>query len=478
MSFKLARLPVLFLVLAILALSCQNGPNPIEPQSAASPDLLGTTAFDIPPGAVFESATFYVDVSNAPNQTVNVHRITAPWDENTVTWNSFGGSYDPAVVGSFVSDGIGWHSVDVTALVQDWLDGTYENYGLLLEQGTTDFTQFLSSECSIVDFRPMLEICYTTGSGTECVIIQRGTMDEVADTYIRWNTPDVNYGASPYLYSGLMYLEKQSLFWFELPAFGELAAIGDFVWFDENIDGIQDAGEWGVPDVQVNLYDCLNNLLATTFTDANGYYLFADLIPGDYNVEFIPPEGYTFTLQDQGGDDAVDSDADPVTGMAACTNLEPGETDLTWDAGLYMIPQDGCTLTIGFWKNHAGFGPQPDLVTALLPVWLGDAGGTKSIQVTTAAIAVDILSQDVYGVPSNGITKLYAQLLGAKLNIANGANGSAVGNTIIRADEFLAVNDWNDWDTLSKADKGKVSRWHIKLDDYNNGDIGPGHCDD
>lgn len=137
----------------------------------------------------------------------------------------------------------------------------------------------------------------------------------------------------------------------------------------------------------------------------------------------------------------------------------------------------GCTLTIGFWKTHAGFtGRNPDRVTPLLPQWLGTAGGAKSVQVTTASQAVTILSMGL-GEPSNGITKLYAQLLGAKLNIANGADGSAVASTIAAADAFLAMYNQTAWTSLSKAQKQTVLGWMTMLDNYNNGYIGPGHCD-
>ena len=150
-------------------------------------------------------------------------------------------------------------------------------------------------------------------------------------------------------------------------------------------------------------------------------------------------------------------------------HVEPGETE------------EGCSLTIGYWKTHAGFGPQPDMVSALLPIWLGDAAGSKSINVTTNEIAVDILSQHVFGKPSNGITKLYAQLLGAKLNIANGAGYMVVADIIEDADAFLADYDYTDWKALVKNKSplvDSVKYWHYMLDEYNNGFIGPGHCDD
>jgi hypothetical protein len=143
------------------------------------------------------------------------------------------------------------------------------------------------------------------------------------------------------------------------------------------------------------------------------------------------------------------------------------------------VPCAGCALTIGYWKTHAGFGPQADAVTPLLPVWLGNPGGAKSILVDSAAEAVQFLSfrgsNNVFR-PSNGINKLYAQLLGAKLNILSGADPSAVASVITAADNFLSNKNSTNWATLSAAKKALVLSWKNTLDAYNNGVIGPGHC--
>ncbi|QDV82931.1 DUF7467 domain-containing protein [Stieleria magnilauensis] len=127
------------------------------------------------------------------------------------------------------------------------------------------------------------------------------------------------------------------------------ASLGDFVWYDDNSNGIQDDDEAGVPGVTVTLtgggLDGMigsggDDTTATMVTDGDGKYLFTNLNPGEeYKVTFsdLPP-GYVFTAQDVGGDtlvsDAVDSDADPVTGMTIITTLDPGEQDLSWDAGI------------------------------------------------------------------------------------------------------------------------------------------------
>jgi hypothetical protein len=65
------------------------------------------------------------------------------------------------------------------------------------------------------------------------------------------------------------------------------ASIGNFVWLDENSNGLQDIGEPGIPNVQVNLYDANGAEVATTRTDSAGGYLFANLAPGAYYVDVL-----------------------------------------------------------------------------------------------------------------------------------------------------------------------------------------------
>ncbi len=71
---------------------------------------------------------------------------------------------------------------------------------------------------------------------------------------------------------------------------GSNAAIGDRIWLDEDGDGVQDAGEPGIPNVTVELRDgtCTpgSNCL-TTVTDSEGNYMFAGLTSGSYVVAVI-----------------------------------------------------------------------------------------------------------------------------------------------------------------------------------------------
>ncbi|MEA2559984.1 MAG: large repetitive protein [Acidobacteriota bacterium] len=131
----------------------------------------------------------------------------------------------------------------------------------------------------------------------------------------------------------------------------ELAALGNYVWFDRDSNGLQDESPFdGANGVTVRLWvdDGDGNpepgtgdaLAAVTVTADDvygqpGYYLFDGLIPGlNYFVQFVLPASATgFTGQNAGGDDTIDSDA-AVNGVTANVILAPGEVNLTLDAGL------------------------------------------------------------------------------------------------------------------------------------------------
>lgn len=468
--FKVSKALTLLAMLALVVVGCQK-----EPTSPVAPMLGNNAASFIGPNATMvTSATLHLFTASESNVGLDIHRVTSSWDEMTVTWNNFGGAFDATIWSSFMAPAFGWTTVDVTSIVQALADGTYPNYGLLLDkEGLPERTEFLSSD-AVSTNHPWIEICTDDGCDTIQIMV---------DTYINQNEPETNFGASVFISvvdASSNTKEKQGLIWFPVPTIEEpLASLGDTVWYDDNMNGIQDEGEGGVEGVTVQLFDCEGALLDEMLTDANGFYLFDNLPAGEYHVKFSNiPVGYVFTGQDQGGDDANDSDADPLTGETICTTLDAGEHDMTWDAGIYMPPQEGCSHTIGYWKTHAGFGPQADEVTQYLPIWLGTAGGAKSYQVTTAQMAVDFLSMNVYGTSSNGITKLYGQLLGAKLSIADGAADGDIAATIAAADAFLAAHNYLDWAGLSNAQKSMVNGWKDMLDQYNNGLIGPGHCDE
>jgi protocatechuate 3,4-dioxygenase beta subunit len=76
--------------------------------------------------------------------------------------------------------------------------------------------------------------------------------------------------------------------------FGELmpASIAGSVFAEYKVNCIQEPNEPGLGGVIVYLLDSAGNRIATTTTDANGHYVFANLAPGTYGVEEVQPVDY------------------------------------------------------------------------------------------------------------------------------------------------------------------------------------------
>ncbi len=103
-------------------------------------------------------------------------------------------------------------------------------------------------------------------------------------------------------------------------------------------------------------------VIDTTTTDSNGLYAFNSLTPGDYQVQFFAPTGFAFTNANVGGDDAIDSDAEPTTGITQTVSLAAGENNLSLDAGLRVIGQ---TITGTRKKDTLTGTPGDDVITGL-----------------------------------------------------------------------------------------------------------------
>lgn len=111
-------------------------------------------------------------------------------------------------------------------------------------------------------------------------------------------------------------------------------SVGDFVWIDNDADGVQDVGELGLSGVTVKLYNSAGTVeLKSTVTDAAGAYAFDPVVGGDYLVKFTCPSGYYLSAKGAGSDAALDSDTDPTTGKTDVITVAADVTDL--DAGMF-----------------------------------------------------------------------------------------------------------------------------------------------
>ncbi|GAA4415111.1 hypothetical protein GCM10023187_45310 [Nibrella viscosa] len=126
---------------------------------------------------------------------------------------------------------------------------------------------------------------------------------------------------------------------------GPYGSIGDFVFRDQNENGLQDDGpNSGVAGVQVALYSATGaNPIRTTVTNANGFYVFDSLQAGTYRIRFIAPSGQQFTTQGVGANRAIDSDPGPdgFTGLITIDVEQPATSiarnNTTIDAGIRPV---------------------------------------------------------------------------------------------------------------------------------------------
>jgi hypothetical protein len=165
--------------------------------------------------------------------------------------------------------------------------------------------------------------------------------------------------------------------------FGYVGAgsLGDTVWFDVNANGVQDAGEPGIPGVTVALTwfgpDGLpgtpDDVTLTTTTDASGSYSFTNLPIGSYSVALgggLPagtrptfdldgtPDNRTVAGLTIGAPDRVDVDF-ALTGASSISEFvwHDADADGVRDTGEAGIP--GVVITVT-WAGFDGIPGTPD----------------------------------------------------------------------------------------------------------------------
>jgi hypothetical protein len=128
----------------------------------------------------------------------------------------------------------------------------------------------------------------------------------------------------------------------------------------------------------------------------------------------------------------------------------------------------GCTYSQGHWRTHGPEGCNPSNGGNSWPVTSMTLGNT---------LYTDAQLCSIFNTPAggNGLIILAHQLAAAKMNIANGADGSSINASISAADAMIGnlvippVGAGN----LSPA---SVDALKTALENYNLGVTGPGHC--
>jgi uncharacterized repeat protein (TIGR01451 family) len=191
-------------------------------------------------------------------------------------------------------------------------------------------------------------------------------------------------------------------------------SLGDTVYYDINGDGVQGAGEAGIPGVSVTLYRDLDadgvidpgvddTTTWTTTTDANGHYVFAGLTNGSYIVSLPVPSGYSYT----GTGTHADSDSSSPGIQNGATITGGGSV---WDLDFGFRATVSRTLAGVVWNDTNGDGVVGTGETGLAGVTLDVRSGTTLVaSVTTdasGAYSVQGLAEGSYTVQltdTNGV---------------------------------------------------------------------------
>jgi hypothetical protein len=233
--------------------------------------------------------------------------------------------------------------------------------------------------------------------------------------------------------------------------FGYLATgvIGDFIWNDQDSDGIQDPGEQGLPGVMVYLCNgtgACDSLAATDSirTDLNGYFTFDGLLDGDYRITVIRPDGYAATT---GAESIGDTTATVTISSAAVSNIDGTNCtncDLNVDFGFAVVGTHSLSGTIcmddgtmdGVCTGIAG-----ETAQGSLTIYLSDSGGSLVASTTTDAFgnySFSNLTADTYEV---SLIRAFPPLSDAVLTTTNAdvPAGGTITESLMTVNQSIPV---------------------------------------
>jgi hypothetical protein len=155
-------------------------------------------------------------------------------------------------------------------------------------------------------------------------------------------------------------------------------------------------------------------------------------------------------------------------GVSSFTNVAKFTTNDTGAMGsddhtvvIEVACDEVCTLTPGYWKTHSSYGPAPaDETWELLP------DGPDTPFFGTGMSYIEVLWMPPRGDACKILAHAY---IAAKLNQLNGVDTSTIDDDLAKAEELLnqCPGDYPRSEIIALAQR---------LDDFNNGLVGPPHC--
>ena len=191
------------------------------------------------------------------------------------------------------------------------------------------------------------------------------------------------------------------------------------------------------------------------------------VVNGSVNVD--DTNGLTWLFSDSGSRTYTRTftcDRDQGNHDNTATIRETGQSDDARVTVTCTPPDEGCSLTQGYWKTHSKYGPAPyDSTWALI--------GENTPFFISGKTWYQVINQPPAG--GNAYYILAHQYIAARLNIAAGTGSTAAVNAALAgANTFFGL--YTPSSTLSATVRAQAIAYAGTLGDYNEGDIGPGHC--
>jgi Cna protein B-type domain. len=284
----------------------------------------------------------------------------------------------------------------------------------------------------------------------------------------------------------------------------ERVALGNYVYMDNNSDGLYNAGDMPVSNVVVWLYAAGANYgvdapLAVTTTNAAGYYYFDQLAPGQY-VVYIPAVNFgagqplegNQSTPGQDGTQTVDNNDNgqdaPVNGgiVSNIINLQPGVQPVGENQTDYpgTLPDDNVNGTVDFGFRQSGVAvgnfvytdnnansvyDAGDMPVSNVVVWLYAAGANYGVD---APLAVDVTDASGYYYFDNLVPGQYVVYIPA---VNFGAGGALQYKESVPGQDLGDAVDNNDNGNDTPVNGGVVSNVFV-LTAYGEpvGEIGSG----
>lgn len=118
--------------------------------------------------------------------------------------------------------------------------------------------------------------------------------------------------------------------------------ISGLVWEDLNKNGLREDDDTAISGIVINIWnEAYDTIVEVTASDINGRYK-VTLPPGNYYIEPASPL-HSYTLENIGSDESIDSDFDINDTFGYFTLVE--NQKLSYDIGLYKIPDYELTST-------------------------------------------------------------------------------------------------------------------------------------